>query len=454
MIQKSVRVPSGKTRAIANYVGNPGENEEVKWLKGCKEDILIMGQSAQMCGRTYGVRHVILSPGQELSTAQLTKLIGEFVREYNVPKCSQDAICVVAHKKQRAQDEQPHHSKALQGYEWHYHLTCPEVSTDNGRVLDNKHTKIRDEKLARIAELRFSHEIVLGRFNKEVYTQLTKERPELELSRYQAAMEEANVAAGKKREDWLEYRAYAAYSTAEHQTVNRKLDVISKKTGVDYRDKLNLTLVKKDLLRLAAGGDMQTFLQGIEDLGLEVHPGKKAGVYRVFAGQIDLGSLDRLSRLPRNALHEAILERKSNVRNTKTGSKSQEEQPHKPRAGVSRLDLRDGEKDLQRVRRAAAGGGGSGRGSDSGTAESASAGSRRGQSSASANTNASPNARSLNSRRVKGHFNRARCSAFASDVLSRRVADPSGTENFDLGDLGRNVIAGEKGPGEGNLRQP
>lgn len=350
MIQKSVRVPTGKTRAIANYVGSPGENEEVRWLKGCKEDILLMGQAAQMCGRTYGVRHVIMSPGQEMTTGEVTRLIGELVREYNVPKCSQDAICVVAHKKPRVQDEHPHphiqHAKAQKGYEWHYHLTCPEVSTDDGRVLDNKHTKIRDEKLARIAELRLGHEIVPGRFNKEVYSQLSKERPELDLARYQKALEAANVAAGKKREDWLEYRAYAAYSTAEHQAVNRKLDAISKKTGVDYRDKLNLTLVKKDLLRLAAGGDLQAFLEGVEDLGLEVHPGRKAGVYRVSAGQIDLGSIDRLSRLPRNALHEAILERKSNVRSTKTGSKSKEEQPHKLGAGVPGSDQKAHHHDI------------------------------------------------------------------------------------------------------------
>jgi hypothetical protein len=352
VIQKSVRVPTGKTRAIANYVGSPGENEEVRWMKGSKEDILVMGQAAQLCGRVYGVRHVIMSPGEELSTAQVTKLIGEFVKEYNVPKSSQDAICVVAHKKPRVQDEHPHphihHSTGPQGYEWHYHLTCPEVSTDDGRVLDNKHTKIRDEKLARIAELRFGHEITPGRFNKEVYTQLAKERPELDLTRYQEALEAANVAAGRRREDWLEYRAYAAYSTAEHQAVNRKLDAISKKTGVDYRDKLNLTLVKKDLLRLAAGGYMQTFLQGVEDLGLEAYPGKKAGVYRVWAGEIDLGSLDRLSRLPRNQLHEAILERKS-YGGSKKSSKSSEEQPHKPGAGVLGGDLRNGEKDLQRA---------------------------------------------------------------------------------------------------------
>ena len=362
MIQKSVRVPTGKTRAIANYVGNPGENEEVKWLKGCKEDILVMGQAAQLCGRVYGVRHVIMSPGQEMTTAEVTKLIGEFVKEYNVPKCSQDAICVVAHKKPRVQDEHPHphiqHAKAQQGYEWHYHLTCQEVSTDDGRVLDNKHTKIRDEKLARFAELRFGHEVTPGRFNKEVYTQLAKERPELDLTRYQVALEAANVAAGRRREDWLEYRAYAAYSTAEHQAVNRKLDAISKKTGVDYRDKLNLTLAKKDLHRLAVGGDMQIFLQGVEDLGLEVYPGRKAGVYRVWAGQIDLGSLGHLSRLPRNALHEAILERKSNVRSPKASSKSKEEQPHQPRAGVLVGDLRDGPEDIQCTGRAAAGRGG------------------------------------------------------------------------------------------------
>lgn len=344
MIQKSVRVPTDKTAAIATYFGVHGENEEVKWLLGSKEDIMLMGQAAQMCGRAYGVRHFIISPGQQMSTQDINMMIGELVREYNVPTASRDQICVTAHKKPRANtDGDFPHPHILAGLDWHYHVAVAEVDLATGRVLDSSHTYIRDEKLSRLAELRLGHEITPGRFNKEVYNALSEERPKLDLGRYLQALEEANVAAGRAREDWLEYRGYAAYSSKEHQAFNRKLDHVSEKTGVDYKSQVNLTKVKSDLRKLAAENSASNFLEAMGEKGFEARPGKKAGIYRVFLGDIELGSLGRLSRLPGEQLHEAILERNSTigiaVQNTaKTSLTSTDGQT----ATVSRIDMRDG----------------------------------------------------------------------------------------------------------------
>ena len=343
MIQKSIRVPTSKTSVVASYLGAPGESEEVKWLRGSKEDVMLMGQAAHMCGRAYGVRHIIISPGQEMSLAEVSMMIGELIREYNLPEASRDQICVTAHKKQREMTDgdlpHPHIQHGL-GREWHYHLAVPEADLATGRVLDSSHTHMRDEKLSRIAELRLGHEIVPGRFNKEVYNTLASERPELDLSRYQQALEEANVAAGRKKEAWLAHRSYAAFSSREHQAFNRKLDHIFQKTGIDYKPQICLTKVKSDLRKLVSENTISDFLGAMAEKGFEARPGRKAGVYRVFLGEIELGSLDRLTKLPRQQLHEGILEWNSTHGTTNKATKTAATGSGGQSDYVSRIDIR------------------------------------------------------------------------------------------------------------------
>lgn len=300
MIQKSIRVPTEKTGAIANYLASQGENEEITWLKGSEGDVRMMGVAARACGHGYSVRHIIIASAEPMTTEELAERLADTIREYKIPRESQQQMCVVEHKKQRqnvtTSDLKSSTSITTTGYEFHYHIVVPETDTETGRVLDSKHTKIRDEKLSRIAELRLGHPITLGRFNKEVYTTLAEERPELDLSLMQKAMEEANVAAGFNREDWLQYRAYSAYSSEEHQALNRSLEQATAATGIDYKEKTSLTKIKSQIRAMAeASNTALEFVSAVVEAGYDIQHGRKQGVNRLWLGDVDVGSLDRLA---------------------------------------------------------------------------------------------------------------------------------------------------------------
>ena len=286
---------------------------------GSKAQIMAMGAVSQWLGKAFSVRHQIVSPGQELSIGQLRKIIDNYAKEFNLSADVRRRICVVRHKKPR-DDGKP-------GSEYHYHIAIPEVDTQTGLVVKNGFTALRNEKLSRLAELQFGHDIVPGAMNKAVYKNLTENHPEIDLGRFQLALEEAAVEACMKREDWLEYRAEAGFSSKEYQILNRKLEQAEARDGVDFKKDIDIKKIRKDLQALARSSDgISAFLVAIENQGFDIQPGKKAGIHRVWKGGFEIGSLDRLSRLPRTELHEAILEHKSlgGRSHDSTGNKSAE----------------------------------------------------------------------------------------------------------------------------------
>ncbi|WP_209508263.1 hypothetical protein [Ruegeria sp. HKCCSP335] len=304
MIQVTTRIPTADTANFAAYVGSPGENEEVTWIMGSKSQIMAMGAVSQWMGKAFSVRHQIVSPGQELSIGQLRQMIENYSKEFNLSDDIRQRICVVRHKKPREDGKS--------GSEYHYHIAVPEVDTGTGLVVKNGFTALRNEKLSRLAELQFGHDIVPGAMNKAVYNNLAENHPEIDLVRFQFALEEAAVEAGMKREDWLEYRAVAGFSSREQQILNRKLEQAEAKDGVDYKKTIDIKKIRKELQSLARLSDgISAFLEEIEVQGFDIQPGKKAGIYRVWRGGFEIGSLDRLSRLPRTELHEAISLQKS-----------------------------------------------------------------------------------------------------------------------------------------------
>ncbi len=352
-ILKSIRVPTGKTGAIATYFDSPGENEESRWLAGCKADIQAMGQMSKLCRNAFGVRHIIMSPGQEMSHEDLDMHIDEICSEYRVSDAAKEMICVVEHKKQRQEGQGA-------GYERHYHIALPETDPSTGRVLDSKHSKIRDEKIARIGELKSGHEIVLGRFNKEVFLALAEDRPELDLARYRHALMAANVEVGFQEDDWLEYRAYSSYSSAEHQALSRRLDHIGAKTGKDLKGKVNLTKVKSVIRGLAEKSDSPSVLiAAVEGAGFEIREGSRAGVLRVYARGIELGSLDRMAGrgFNRGPLFEAYIDRRSTHHGKGSDQRQKDELPQQPGTGIHRVDISHGQENIRRAGSAASRGG-------------------------------------------------------------------------------------------------
>ncbi|MEY8800955.1 hypothetical protein AB9K35_11635 [Leisingera sp. XS_AS12] len=302
MIIKSSRIPVSDTANIAAYFAAEGENEEISWLQGTQAEIQLMGITAKLAGRAFSVRHVIVAPGEKLSGNELGQILDNVCQEYGVTENMRERITAVVHKKPRENDA---------GFEYHYHFAIPEVDTETGRVLDSKFTHMRNEKLSRLAELQTGHEITPGRFNREVYDALSRERPDLDLSRYQAALEDAAEASGMERADWKSYRAESSYTSTGHQVIKRK----AKAAGVE--SDLSLPKIKSLMRSWASQRTPEQFIEHVLASGYELRPGKKSGIWRLYGHGHDLGSLVRLSGIKRHKIKEIMEQKYDNTNATK-----------------------------------------------------------------------------------------------------------------------------------------
>jgi hypothetical protein len=177
------------------------------------------------------------------------------------------------------------HAKPRQpgGYEYHWHLLVPEWDPARRRVLDNKWTRPRQEKIARRAEARLGHALVTGRWNAAVARRLEEDGQ----SDLAAAM--ADLAARP--------RPTGAYSAGQHQAAASK--------GVDLPR--YVTLIRE---AWNTAQDGQEFEAEIEKRGVILQAGDNAGVWLAYAhagGQdVKLGALHRLLRVPRVQVHAVI----------------------------------------------------------------------------------------------------------------------------------------------------
>ena len=296
MILKSSRIPVSDTSTIAAYFASESENEQSSWLQGTQAEIQLMGITAKLAGRAFSVRHVIVAPGERLDGNELGQILDNVCNEYGVTENMKDRITALVHKKLRENDR---------GFEYHYHFAIPELDTDTGRVLDSRFTHMRNEKLSRLAELQTGHEITPGRFNREVYDALSREHPDIDLSRYQQALEDAAVASGMERSDWKSFRAESSYTSTGHQVIKRK----AKDAGVE-KD-LSMPKIKLLMSTWASERSPEQFIDHVLANGYDLVPGtKKRGIWRLHRHGHDLGSIDRLSGLKRHEIEE-IMNRKS-----------------------------------------------------------------------------------------------------------------------------------------------
>lgn len=180
MIIKSTRIPAGRSRIIARYLAAEADNESIRWRRGSPDDIETLGEMAKATGRTFGVRHIVIAPEIDLVGGQLKEALRTIQEEYGVSDIALSQSCIVEHIKLRAGQ-----GRAVP----HYHLALPELDLLTGRVMDSRFSRIRDEKISRLLELRFGHPPTPGRFNAQVFEALHREFPELDLAPLQLAIE-------------------------------------------------------------------------------------------------------------------------------------------------------------------------------------------------------------------------------------------------------------------------
>lgn len=289
MIIKQTRIPTGEGANLRAYLGSPGENETVEELSGDLFNIGINDMISRAMGLTYGTRHVIISPQERLSPEQLGAVIKLFCDEFGVPEGSRERLCAVLHEKKRADHGD--------GAGIHYHIALPEVDDQTGRVLSSSFTKMRNEKISRLCELMLGHEVIPGKFNKEVYTALQADG--INVRRYEEALRDACRREGRPESGWLDYRARASFSPDTQHAAERK-------TGPDDRFR-SPAQVREHIKGL--GREPAAIMAALEADGFEIGPGRKPGVWIVSRDGVPFGSLDRLAKLSKEAVNEAAEQR-------------------------------------------------------------------------------------------------------------------------------------------------
>ena len=157
-------------------------------------DILVGAElDARALGRSKSVRHIVISPDQELTDDQRNEAIQMIRDEFNM---GDRPFYLVEHVKARADGTKIPH----------FHGLVPETY-GSGAQIDHAHFKRRNEKLARKMELAFGHNLTKGKHNKSVYNALN------------ADGDKAAAAAIKHLTE--EKPALAKYGDKSHQKAKR-----------------------------------------------------------------------------------------------------------------------------------------------------------------------------------------------------------------------------------------
>jgi len=161
MIIKSKRIPArgGSLERVIRHVSNADDNDEVELLQGNLADLDDARDDALRFGRQYAVRHFIVNPGEPITSAQSLELCRMLGAEFNFDP---DLAVIWRHSKPRASEP------------WadHFHFLVREVDAVSGAVMSSSHSYARQEKVSRLAEVAWSHQIVTGRHNQAVIAAL------------------------------------------------------------------------------------------------------------------------------------------------------------------------------------------------------------------------------------------------------------------------------------------
>ena len=164
MIITSTRISTkGGVGNVLNHVLRGKGNEEIRLLAGTTDDMRHALLCAQSAGVKYCLRHFSLSPEVEMSRKEVGQALKMLAAEYGF---GDRPLMVVEHQKPR---------QGGQGYERHWHCLVGEVSPSTLRVLSNRTTHRRNEKVARMIEHDLGHPLTQGAHNRAVATALRAE---------------------------------------------------------------------------------------------------------------------------------------------------------------------------------------------------------------------------------------------------------------------------------------
>lgn len=261
MIIKSTRIKTKSgTKSIKNHLLNkPEDNEKIRILKGNESDFETFHDFADEDKTMYSLRHFSINPGQSWTTEQMAETVDKIRVEYGA---KDRPFFAVRHDKKLADGTS----------NTHIHMIIPERWI--GKTLDNKFAYQRNEKISRMCEYDFRHELTTGKHNKAVGHALENNDKYKELSEIIL------------KEHATKPRPKSAYSSNDLQ--------ISKRQGIDL-PKLKLEI--KDIH--SRSDNYKSFKSGLEDNGYQIKKGEKAYIIETKDGTF-LGSANRLLKMKKS----------------------------------------------------------------------------------------------------------------------------------------------------------
>lgn len=253
MIGKQSRIASnGSPHKFIRHIFHGPMNEKIRVIRGGEFSVQGAFDDARGAGKTYAIRHIVLSGKEDMSEADALELLNDYAQEFGFDP---EDVSLVEHTKPRQNGA---------GSERHYHIAVPELQAD-GHVISSSWMRPRNEKICRAFEIRHGLEIVHGKFNKAV----VRARPDLA-----EAMQ--NACDGE--------RPAEAYSTATHQKMLSK----GKKTPE----------IKSEILDMW-NGNIDDFRSSLLEKGYSIERGDKkpdAYVIRDIDGDL-IGSAARILKI-------------------------------------------------------------------------------------------------------------------------------------------------------------
>ena len=283
MILKTSRIKTASgPHALTRHLFHGKGNEEIVCVQGSKAALAMMVDDARAAGRTYGIRHIVISPEETTSRTQALDVLYLHGAEfgYDVGDCT-----LIEHRKPR-QDGQ--------GFEVHWHAAIPEVKPD-GAVLDSRFMFKRNEMVARLAEARLGHHLTPGRHNTWAAAALEQRGfhdAALAVRLGPAAISFGPATQAAPRE---------SYSSATHQ--------ILKRNG------LSTPAIKAAIVQAWQARDPENglpFTDMLHHVGIDLVPGKRPGAWVAVVDGVEVTALHRLLKVKSSEVEsEMAAQRKS-----------------------------------------------------------------------------------------------------------------------------------------------
>ena len=171
------------------------------------QDMQILAMASQRCQKD--LYHISISPDKEMSAADWATAWDMYEQEFGL---SHLPYIEVMHAKDSANGERR---------EPHVHRVYERVDTTTGLAVHLSHTRVRNEKVARLLEYALGHELTVGKHNRSVMQQLLAEGGAEDVVRWmqqgQADVCDRPVAAQTYQDVMMEKRT--ALPTEEAATV-------------------------------------------------------------------------------------------------------------------------------------------------------------------------------------------------------------------------------------------